>query len=127
MTLIFQPEKERKLCDFTVKLAKNEYYETILSYNSRKQTIQVDRSASGLNMDMVHSRTFYSYPKDGQLKLRIIMDKNSLELFVNDGEQVVSFILYTPIEVNGITFAAEEKIRMDVEKYDLIFEERYNG
>ena len=103
--------------------AKNPEREEERLLHEVKQTIQVDRSASGLNVDMVHSRTFYSHPKDGQLKLRIIMDKNSLELFVNDGEQAASFILYTPVEVDGITFSAAEKMRMSVEKYDLVFEE----
>ena len=127
MTITLQPEQGKNLCDFTVKLAKNEKYQTLICYNAKKQTIQVDRSASGFDWDMVHSRTFYVCPQEGQLKLRILMDKNSLELFVNDGEQAASFLLFTPIEVDGITFEAEDKVRMNVQKYDLIFGEERNG
>ena len=126
MTILLQPENANKLCDFTMKLAKNENYETTLFYDAKKQTIQIDRSASGLNLDMVHSRVFSVQPKENQLKLRVIMDRNSLEVFVNDGEQAASFMLYTPAEVTGITFAAEDKLQMTVEKYDLVFEEECN-
>ena len=58
--------------------------------------------------------------EDGQLKLRIILDRFSVEVFVNDGEQVLSAVLYTDQEADGITFLAEGTVNMDVVKYDLV-------
>lgn len=127
MEIVLTPESGSDLCDFTVKLAANEKYHTQIYYDADKQTIQVDRSACGFDYDMIHSRTFYVQPSDGQIKLRIVMDKNSLELFVNDGEQAASFLLYTPMEAQGITFASKDAIQMSVTKYDLVFEEEHNG
>ena len=49
------------------------------------------------------------------------MDKHSLELFVNDGEQAASFVLHTPLSADVISFEAEGEVLMDVDKYDLIF------
>ena len=64
-------------------------------------------------------RTFPVRPRRGEIKLRIIMDRYSMELFVNDGEQAASFVLYTPISASSITFGAEGTVLLDVEKYDL--------
>ena len=46
----------------------------------------------------------------------------SLELFVNDGEQAATFILYTPESASSISFQAEGgAVLVDVEKYELDF------
>ena len=53
----------------------------------------------------------------------MVLDKHSLELFVNDGEQAASFVMYTPVTADVISFEAEGEVLMDVDKYDLVFEE----
>jgi len=47
------------------------------------------------------------------------MDRYSLELFVNDGEQAASFVLYTPLEAGAVSFSSDGSVLVDVEKYDL--------
>ena len=86
--------------------------------------MRVDRSRCGLRFDIVHMREFPVYSKHGQIRLRCILDKRSLELFVNDGEQAASFVLYTDEAADVISFEADGEVRMDVEKYDLIFGEK---
>lgn len=38
---------------------------------------------------------------------------------MNDGEQAATFMLYSPVHAAGISFMAEGKAEIDVEKYDL--------
>ncbi len=57
---------------------------------------------------------------NGELKLRVILDRFSVEVFVNDGEQVLSAILYTGQSADGISFYADGTVNMDIVKYDLI-------
>ena len=52
--------------------------------------------------------------------MRVILDRFSAEIFVNDGEQVLSAVLYTEQEAEGISFAADGAVRMDVTKYELV-------
>ena len=59
-------------------------------------------------------------PVDGELKLRIILDRFSAEVFVNDGEQVLSATMYTDQEADGISFFADGIAKIDVVKYDLV-------
>ena len=54
------------------------------------------------------------------LKLRVILDRFSAEIFVNDGEQVVTATIYTDQEADGISFSADGAVRMDITKYDLV-------
>ena len=81
--------------------------------------IRVDRTQSGLPCDIVNVRDFPVFSRNGELKLRLIMDRYSLEVFVNDGEQAASFVIYTPLEAKSIQFASDGLVVMDVEKYDL--------
>ena len=65
-------------------------------------------------------REFLVRPRDGELKIRAIMDRHSVELFFNDGEQAATFLLYTPEQADTISFEADGAVLMDVEKYDLL-------
>ena len=51
------------------------------------------------------------------------MDRYSLELFVNDGEQAASFVLYTPGTAGAVSFSSDGSVLVDVEKYDLEMEQ----
>ncbi len=55
------------------------------------------------------------------MKIRIVMDRFSVELFFNDGKQAATMTIYTPQEFDGISFEAEGNVLIDVEKYDLTF------
>ena len=68
----------------------------------------------------MHTRSFLVRPQGGELKLRIILDRFSIEVFVNDGEQAASSVIYTPQQADAITFEAGGQALIDVEKYDLI-------
>ena len=79
----------------------------------------MDRTHSGFPHDIVNVREFPVSVKNGVLKLRVIMDRYSLELFVNDGEQAASFVLYTPETAGAVSFSSDGSVLVDVEKYEL--------
>ena len=61
-------------------------------------------------------------PQNGEIKLRVILDRFSVEVFVNDGEQAASTVIYTRQEAQAITFEAGGSVLLDVEKYSLAFD-----
>ncbi len=103
---------------FKVMVAKDGEHVTMIRHKPENNTIRVDRSRSGFPHDIVHVRDFPITSHD-ELKLRIVMDRYSLELFVNDGEQAASFVLYTPAAADSIAFSCDGTAMIDVEKYDL--------
>lgn len=57
-----------------------------------------------------------------ELRLRIILDRFSVEVFVNDGEQAMTATMYTEQEEDDISFFADSAANIDVVKYDLALE-----
>lgn len=120
LTVDVRPESEGSLERFTICLAENETYNTSICYNVRKGTLCLDRTDSGFHYNIVHKRRAPVRDQGGKIRFRIILDRFSVELFVNGGEQVMSACLYTPQEADGISFRAEGTGWFDVEKYELI-------
>ena len=119
MTVTVRPGNKNKMYRyFKVNVAKDGERVTMIRHKPENNTIRVDRSRSGFPHDIVNSRDFPIAAKD-ELKLRIILDRYSLELFVNDGEQAASFVLYTPVSADSISFSCDGAAIIDVEKYDL--------
>ncbi|MBQ6734399.1 MAG: glycoside hydrolase family 32 protein [Lachnospiraceae bacterium] len=106
---------------FKIHLAKDGAFMTTIRYKPETETIRVDRSRSGFPYDIVNVRDFLVRPVDGCVRLRIILDKHSLELFVGEGEQAATFMIHTPQDARAISFESEGAAALiDVEKYELI-------
>ena len=54
-------------------------------------------------------------------KLHFIMDRYSVELFINDGEQTASVVIPTPLKANEIIFTSDEAATVNIEKYEITF------
>ena len=123
MTVTVRPGNENSMYKwFRLYVAKDGEHFTFIRYRPETGTVKVDRTHSGFPHDIVNIREFPVCLKNGELKLRVIMDRYSLELFVNDGEQAASFVLYTPPEAAAVSFSSDGSVLVDVEKYELIVE-----
>ena len=124
MTVTVRPTGGEMYRWFRIRVAKDGEHETIIRYRPSDGTLKIDRTRSGLPHDIVHTRSFLVRYREGEIKLRIILDRFSVEVFVNDGEQAASAVVYTRQEAAAITFEAGGSVLMDVEKYDLTFDEQ---
>lgn len=104
---------------FTVHFARSEKYDMLLQYNHQRKCLTIDRTCSELVRDVICRRKMDAEPREGKLKLRLLLDKYSVEVFVNDGEKVMSSVFYTPMEADGILFETDRKARINVIKYDI--------
>lgn len=102
--------------EFIIRLAKDEAHETRVVYNRKKSIICMDRRHSGVQTDVVCVREFKVNSKKDRIIFRIIMDKNSIELFVNEGEQAASMMIYTEMSADRITFESDGSALVDVKK-----------
>ena len=119
MTLILRPQQNEPYDLFRLKFAKGSQHYSDIVYDPKASTLRISRTHSGCTRDFVHERECFVRDRGGELKLRLILDRFSAEVFVNDGEQVLSMTLYTPMTANGISFEARGSVLMDVEKYDI--------
>lgn len=123
MTVQVRPGNEASMYRwFKIQVARDGEHFTSIRFKPSTNVIRIDRTQSGLPCDIVNVRDFPVLSKDGVLKLRLIMDRYSLEVFVNDGEQAASTVIYTPLDAASIRFSCDGTVLVDVEKYDLELE-----
>ncbi|MCR5452696.1 MAG: glycoside hydrolase family 32 protein [Lachnospiraceae bacterium] len=105
---------------FALWFAEKDAMHTSLRYRPADHTLKVDRKFSGSRRAILHQRRCRVDSAGDELKLRIILDRFSAEIFVNDGEKVMSLTLYTDIEATGISFHSVGEVEFDITKYDII-------
>lgn len=121
MTVTIRPGDEKGYRKFKMYLAKGDDCYSSVSFRPATGKVRMDRTFSGFGYDIVNNRSFL-VDAQKELKIRVIMDRFSVELFFNDGKQAATMIIYTPQECDGISFEAEGNVLIDVEKYDLEFD-----
>lgn len=105
---------------FVVRLAADSRFFSEIIYAPKENTITFDRTYSGFTRDSIHTRTMKVREQGGRIKLRILIDKYSVEIFVNDGEQAMTSLIYTSLEAEGICFLSEGLVTIDILKHDII-------
>ena len=103
-----------------MSLPRNDTYQTALSFRPHESILKIDRKFSGSRRAIIHQRRSLVNSRNGELKLRLILDRFSAEVFINDGEQVMTMVMYTDLAAEGICFFADGTVNMDVVKYDLV-------
>ncbi len=120
LTITVRPMAEDSYSLFRVKFAMGSQHYTSISYRPQESEVHLNRAHSGFDRDYNHKRKCLVRSQNGEIKLRILLDRFSAEIFVNDGEQVLSTVLYTPQTADGISFVADGDAIIDVEKYELL-------
>lgn len=120
MELSIRPlDEENMYRKFAVRFAQNDTYHTAVSFRPLESIVKIDRKFSGSRRAIIHQRRSRVGSRNGEIKLRVILDMFSVEVFVNDGEHVLSATMYTEKEADGISFLVDGVVTMDVVKYDL--------
>ncbi len=104
---------------FTLHVAKDTNHYVQIRCDLARGELVFDRSRGGSVRDIAHTRHVPAVVRDGKLSLRLLMDKESIELFVNDGERVVTSLIPTPMEADQITFAGDAEIALTAEAHHL--------
>ena len=120
LTVTIRPDKTaEEMKRFFIDLAAGENVQTTLEFDPVLSQIHVDRTRSGFPHDIVNRRSIPVRFAGEVLNLRILLDRYSLEVFVNGGEQAASFVLYSPEKAEKIRFRSIGRAVMDVGQYTL--------
>lgn len=104
---------------FSILLATNKDHKTQLIYDKRKGIFTTDRTYSGMEKDTLSIRSM-PVNKDKLCKIRVLMDKYTIEVFINDGEQAMTSVIYTPLEAEEIGFECIGEAQFTVEKHEIV-------
>ena len=121
LELVIRPaDKDNLYKKFEFCFAENEKYHSTLCFRPDESVLKIDRKFSGSERALVHQSSCLVNGDSNELKLRVILDKFSVEVFINDGEQVMSAVILTKQEAQGISFFADGAAKLDIVKYDLL-------
>lgn len=105
---------------FGVKLFQGQEQETVIRYEPRDGRLVVDRTKSGRSdteKDFAEQMFAPVPARDGTLKLRIFMDQSTMEVFANDGEAVLSAILFPDPSHKAMSLFAEGLVTLEKAVY----------
>lgn len=120
MEVVVRPvDESNPFRKFSVWFAQDEICHTAVSFRPGESIVKLDRKFSGTRRAVIHQRRSRVNSRNGEIKLRIILDICSVEVFVNDGEHVLSATMYTDPSAEGISFLCDGIAAMDVVKYTL--------
>lgn len=120
MEIRVRPKDPGKLYSkFAVHFAENEQFYTSFRYRPYEGTVKLDRNFSGSRRAILHHRRCFVGNDRAELRFRMILDQYSVEVFIDDGEKVMTATMYTDRAADGISFYTEGEAVMDIVKYDL--------
>lgn len=125
MEIEIEPTEGELYTRFAVRFAKNEVYHTQFSFRPRESVVKVDRKFSSSRRAIIHQRRAKVNHDRGRLKLRLILDRFSVEAFLGEGEKVMSATVSTDLSAQDITFFCDGRARFNVRAWRL--EEGFTG
>ena len=120
------PGVEGECFDMEVELFGNAYQEFEImmgqpcgrhisfSYDRKKKEIAIDRTYSGVTKDVLCHRRQKISDNQGRLKARLLRDIYSLEVFIGDGEYVMSMCFFLPEGSKDIRFVTDGSVEMKI-------------
>lgn len=106
--------------EFVMWFAQDERFHCSLRYRPAHGTLKMSRIHSGSRRAFVHHRKLDVEGAPLELSLRLVLDKYSVEVFVNGGRQAATMIVPTEPSADGISFFSRGGAVVDVKKYDLV-------
>ena len=120
LNLRIRPENpEEGYRRFEICFAEGGGFFTSLRYRPHEQTLKINREFSGSRRTIVHECQCLVEGDGAELNLRIILDRFSVEVFVDDGRKTMTATMYTELSADGISFRCEGRARMDVKQYQI--------
>ena len=106
---------------FEIRYAADNIYHTSFSYRPDEKVAKIDRKFSGSRRAIIHQRRALAGDGSGRLKFRLILDRFSVEIFINNGQKVMTATIYTDMSAEGISLIADGSVRISVSGYRLDF------
>lgn len=88
---------------------------TDITYDKNIQELVFDRTHSGIvsMTDFAKAYKVHIPPKNGKIKLNILVDRSTIEIFVNDGEYVLSSLIFPQLSSDGLRLWTDAHVHID--------------
>lgn len=118
--LIIRFKETQNLSALILGLAKSEKeeFESTLTWYTHQNLLEFDRTWSGMTSDSNAIRRAKA-PEGGIQEIRVLIDRFSIEIFINDGEMVMSNAITTPIFADEIEIETIGSCKADIDFYTI--------
>ena len=121
MELTIRPmPPEDSYTKFVMHFAEKGKTNTAIRFRPHEATLKIDRKFSGSRRAILHQRRCLVENAERELKLRIILDRYSCEIFIDGGRKVMTSAIYTDQAAESISFRADGNVLMDITKYNIV-------
>ena len=110
---------EASYAKFVIRFAEKGETCTSIRFRPRESTLKIDRKFSGSRRAILHQRRCFVEDAQEELRMRIILDRYSCEIFIDGGRKVMTSALYTDQSAEKISFRADGDVVMDIKKYTI--------
>ncbi|MDO4536418.1 MAG: sucrose-6-phosphate hydrolase [Clostridium perfringens] len=118
----FNEEIYEMICNFKgikgqsvgIKLKKGDTEETLFFYDIENGKLILDRSNSGKKFAIEYGTKRICKYNEINLKIHAFVDVSSVEIFINDGEEVFTSRIFNSSTSDSISFFAEGNTQLDV-------------
>ncbi|MEZ4884307.1 MAG: GH32 C-terminal domain-containing protein [Chitinophagales bacterium] len=118
MKVTFSPNNTKSV---GLSIRANILYETIIGYDAVKNQVFVDRSQSSQTNFEGNFREVFNAPLENtslDITLHIFVDRSSVEVFVNEGERVITARIFPSLAADGLSFFQEGASDATVSSFD---------
>ena len=105
--------------DFGLELRCGNNEKTVISYDFHDKKIILDRSNSGENFGLEYGTQRKVSFINSKIKFHIFMDNSSLEIFVNDGEEIFTSRIFPSENSKGINIFSAGNVKVNITKWDI--------
>jgi beta-fructofuranosidase len=110
MTVTLDPEVCRNL---EIRVGVEGRFYSSLQYKGKEGLFVTDRTYSGKPMDLLSTRTM-ELPEPGKrVEIRVLKDKYSVEVFVDGGRKVMTSLIYSLANAEGIQFKGDGPFQVE--------------
>jgi fructan beta-fructosidase len=110
LEIITRVEVNPQVTSFGFKLRSGTDEQTLVRYDVQKQELTVDRRSSGavdFHEAFASVQTVKLRPIENTIELHILLDRCSVEVFANDGETVISDLIFPSASSMGLELFTE--------------------
>ena len=105
--------------EFGIEFRANETEKTIVKYDASEKKIILDRSLSGEPFGLSYGTTRKCQLDASTIKFHLFVDVSSVEIFINDGEEVFTARIFPDLDAKDIRFYANGgSAAFSAEKWD---------
>ncbi|MBT2736427.1 sucrose-6-phosphate hydrolase [Bacillus sp. ISL-7] len=102
-----------------IEFRANDTKKTVIKYHLAEQKVILDRSYSGEEVGTAYGTTRACYLNSNKISIHMFVDTSSVEIFINDGEEVFTARIFPESDCDQIRFFASKGSAMfNIKKWD---------